>query len=179
MKETWTRREMLYQGAIVSLETGDVRLEDGGTAFREVVHHPGGVGIVPCLGDAVVLVRQYRIAVGERVLEIPAGKREDEADPAERARAELEEETGYRAGRLIPAGSYYASPGYTSEEYHLYLAFDLEPVGQRLEADERIEVVAIPLDEARRRLDANAFEDAKTVIGLRALFDYLHRDREG
>ena len=77
---------------------------------------------------------------------------------------------------MVAAGSYYASVGYSSEEYTLYLAFELERVGQSLERDERIEIVKIPLDEAARRVAANELKDAKTVVALQALFDYLRRN---
>jgi len=173
MKEEWVESELLYKGKVVSLRVGQATVNGGTTALREVVVHPGGVAVVPVLDDKVLLVRQYRIAVGAEVLEIPAGKLEGPEDPEHRGRRELEEETGYRAGTFISAGSVYASVGYSSEEIHLFLAFDLESVGQSLEFDEDIEVVAVPLEEARRDLAANAFKDAKTVVGLHALFTYL------
>jgi len=174
--ETWVRAETLFDGRILSLRAGEVRLEDGTVVSREVVVHPGGVGILPVLGDAVVLVRQHRIAVEREVLEIPAGKRDGDETPETCGRRELEEETGYRAGRMVHAGSFYASPGYTSEVYDLFLAFDLERVGQNLEHDERIETVEISLEEAARRVAQNELKDAKTALALRLLFDYLRGD---
>lgn len=171
--ETWVRTETVYEGRVIGVQVGDVRLDDGTVAFREVVRHPGGVAVVPVLDDAVVLVRQFRIAIGQDILELPAGKLEGAEDPEHRARCELEEEAGYRAGRLVPVGSTFASVGYTSEEIYLYLAFDLEKTGQQLEADERIEIVQLPLAEVRTRLAANAIKDAKTVVGLHALLAYL------
>ena len=171
--EEWVDSKRVYAGKIVGLRVGEVRLSDGGVAFREVVEHPGGVGIVPVLDDSVLLVRQYRIAVGRDVLEIPAGKREGDEAVEHRARCELEEETGYRAGRLVPAGSIYASVGYCSEEIFLFLAFDLEKVGQNLEFDEQIELVRVPLAEIPGRLAAGEIKDSKTVVGLHALMRYL------
>ncbi len=125
-EEVWVRRERHYTGQIINLDVGDVELEDGTVAFREMVLHPGGTGVIPLHGDRVILARQYRIAIGREILEIPAGKLEGEEDPAERARHELEEETGYRAGQLISAGSVFARVGYTSGGRHLLLALDLE-----------------------------------------------------
>ena len=174
--ETWIRREIQYKGRIVDIEAGDVRLDDGVEAFREVVRHPGGVAVVPVLNERVILVRQYRIAIGRDILELPAGKLEGEEGTEHRGRSELEEETGYRAGRMIPAGSVFASVGYSSEEIHLYLAFDLEKTVQRLESDERIELVEIPIADIPGQLERNAIQDAKTVVGLNALLDYLGRD---
>ncbi|MCX5772867.1 MAG: NUDIX hydrolase [Candidatus Hydrogenedentes bacterium] len=172
--EEWVDSKQVYAGKIVGLRVGEVRLDGGVLAFREVVEHPGGVGIVPVLDDSVLLVRQYRIAVGRDVLEIPAGKREGEEAIEHRARCELEEETGYRAGRLVPAGSIYASVGYCSEEIFLFLAFDLKKVGQNLEFDEQIELVRIPLVEIPQRLAAGEFKDSKTIIALHALLAHLN-----
>lgn len=171
--EQWVHNRKVFEGRIVSVRSGEVRLADGTLAPREVVEHPGGVGVLPVLDSAVLLIRQYRIAVGREILEIPAGKLEPGDTPLARARHELEEETGYRAERLEPAGSVFASVGYTSEEIHLFLAYGLEHIGQRLEFDERIEVARIPLAEARRRVAAYEIQDAKTLIALEALFRRL------
>lgn len=173
--EIWLSSEKLYSGPVVGLRVGTVRLADGTIAKREVVEHPGGAAIVPVYNDSVVLARQFRIAIGQEILEIPAGKLEGDADPELRARHELEEETGYRAGRLVPMGCIYASVGYTSERIHMYLAFDLEPTNQRLDEDERIEPVLIPLEGLEERIARHEFEDSKTYIGLIMLLDYLKR----
>jgi ADP-ribose pyrophosphatase len=138
------------------------------------VEHGGGVGIVGVVDGSVLLVRQFRIAVGRDVLEIPAGKREDAEEPVEhRALCELEQETGYRAGRLVPAGSILASVGYCSEEIYLFLAFDLEHVGQNLDPDERIEVVRVKLADVPAMLARGEIKDSKTVVGLHLLMEYL------
>lgn len=171
--ETWIDSAMVYEGRIVSLRTGEVELADGHRAFREVVEHPGGVAVVPFDGRNVILVRQYRIAIGREILEAPAGKLEPGDSPETRGRAELLEEAGYRAGEMVAAGAVYASCGYTSELIHLYLALDLTPAQVCPEHDERIEVVTLPLEDVRAGLARGAFTDAKTVIGLRALLDHL------
>jgi len=171
--ETWIRRETKFTGKIIRIDAGTVRLDDGREAQREVMVHPGGVGVLPVLGDAVVLVRQFRIAIGRDMLEIPAGKFEPGDTPERRALVELEEETGYAAGRLEPIGRMYPSVGIMSEALHLFLAFDLRPVPARPEWDEQIEVVTMPLAEVRAGLRAHSFEDAKTRIALHALVDRL------
>ncbi len=171
--EEWTESKRIYEGRIFNVRVGQARLADGVTAPREMVEHPGGVGIVPLSGERVVLIRQYRIAVGDTVLEIPAGKLEPGEDPAERARIELAEETGYRAGRIVPIGAIYASVGYTSEKIHLFLASGLEFVGQNLEFDERIELVELTLAQLRAQLKNHELEDAKTVVAVQRLLDYL------
>ena len=174
--EEWVDYKTLYTGRVVSLRVGNARLEDGAIALREVVEHPGGVGVIPVHEGQVILVRQYRIAVGQHVLEIPAGKLEPGDSPETRGQNELEEETGYHANQLISAGSVYATVGYSSEEIHLFLAFDLEHVGQNLEDDERVELVRIPLEAIPEMLACNAFKDAKTVVGLYALLQHLKQD---
>ncbi len=171
--ETWIARETVYNGKLVRLDRGTVRLDDGLEAQREVMVHPGGVAVVPVQGDSVVFVRQFRIAIGKDLLEIPAGKLEPGDTLEHRARLELEEEAGFSAGRLVPAGKMYPSPGFLSEVLHLFLAFDLRAVPVRPEWDERIEVVTMPIAEAQRRLHAHEFEDGKTRIGLHVLIEHL------
>jgi ADP-ribose pyrophosphatase len=171
--ETWTKSDILFDGKVVRLRTGEVELDDGTKAYREVVEHPGGVCVVPFDGDVVTLVRQYRIAVGDYVLEAPAGKLEPGDDPEARGRAELEEECGLVADTFLSAGTVYATVGFCSEKMHLYLALDLTETEQRLEPEERIELVHLTLDEVRARLKAHQFNDAKTVVVLYALLQHL------
>lgn len=175
--EHWQNDRLIYEGAVFNVRTGNVVLEDGTPAQREVIDHPGGVGVVPFTGTHVILVRQYRIAIGQSILEIPAGKREGEEDPLVCGRRELIEETGYEAGQIVDAGSYFATVGYCSEKFHLYLALDLKHVGQNLDHEERIELVEVPLEEVRQGLKEHRFEDAKTVVALHALL--LHLDGYG
>lgn len=170
MHETWVNHETKYKGRIFDLQVGQARLEDGTVAHREIIIHGGGVGVVPVLGKRVLFARQFRIAVGGHVLEIPAGRLEPGESRENRARAELEEETGYRAERLVHVASCYCSPGFTNEMDHIYLAFDLSKTQQNLEHDERIEIVELTFDECRAMLDRREFNDAKTIIGLRELF---------
>jgi ADP-ribose pyrophosphatase len=171
--ETWIARETVYNGKLVRLDRGTVRLDDGLEAQREVMVHPGGVAVVPVLGDSIVFVRQFRIAIEKDLLEIPAGKLEPGDTPEQRARLELEEEAGFSTGRLVSAGKMYPSPGFLSEALHLFLAFDLREVPARPEWDERIEVVTMPIAEARKRLRVHEIEDAKTRVGLHVLMEHL------
>ena len=170
MHETWLISETRYQGRIFSVKVGQARLEDGLVAHREIVIHGGGVGVVPVIDGHVIFVKQYRIAVEKYVLEIPAGRHEPGETPEHRANTELEEETGHRAGRLVHVASCYCSPGFTNERDEIYLAFELTKTQQNLEHDERVEVVTLPFEECKRKLDALEFDDAKTIIGLRELF---------
>ncbi|HEY4689146.1 MAG TPA: NUDIX hydrolase [Anaerolineae bacterium] len=171
--ETWIRKEALYRGRIFSLVTGEARLDDGGIVTREVIEHNGGVAIVPLVADSVVLIRQFRIAIGREILELPAGRLEGDEDPEQRARQELEEEIGYRAARMIPVASYYSSVGFTNERMHIYLALDLSETARKPESDERIASVRLSIPEVKLKLAARAFEDSKTIIGLREMLSYL------
>ena len=177
--ETWLNKQTVYNGRIFTVQSGQAAVSNGSVAQRDMVAHDGGVAVVPLLGNTVLLVRQFRIVVGQSLLELPAGRREGDEDPARRAALELEEETGYRAGELSLLSTYYSSAGFTNERMHIYLAVDLTPVPPRPEPDEEIEIVPVLLSEARRMLDAGEFEDAKTIVGLRELLARPALWREG
>ncbi len=173
--ETWEQDEVIYDGAIFRVRKGEVRLDDGTLAPREVMDHPGGVAVVPYHDGKVYLVRQYRIAVGDEVLELPAGRLEGDEDPAERAAAELEEEAGLTAGRLVHVATCYASPGCSSELDHIFLGLDVRKTEARPEYDEVLEPVELTLEQVEDMLDHLVFNDAKTIIGLRELQRYLDK----
>ena len=173
----WSEKKTVYEGSILTVKSGRVVLDSGESVAFDIVEHAGGVAVVPLLGDDVLLVRQPRLAVEQDLLEIPAGKREADDDDLEgRARAELEEETGYRAGRLVRAAVFFVSPGYCTERIIIFLGFDLEHVGARPESTEEIDLVRLPLAEARRMLAEGRFHDSKTIIGLRELLAYCERE---
>jgi ADP-ribose pyrophosphatase len=157
----------VYEGRVVSLRVDRVKLPDGRSAVREVVEHAPVVAIVALdsRGD-VLLVRQFRLPVKQSLLEIPAGGVDSGETAEEAAQRELQEETGQRAGRLERLCSFFASPGYCDEYMHLYLATGLEPSALAADADESIEVVRKPLDEALRLIERGEICDAKTIVGL-------------
>ena len=171
--EKWIKQEEIYRGKIFSLWGGQVALDNGEVTVREYIRHSGGVGIVPVLDGKVILIRQFRIAIGRELIELPAGRLELGEEPVSCAARELEEEIGVRAGRLIPLASYFSSVGFSNERMHLYLALDLEKTERRLEADERIQEVIMPFEEVRQKLANQEFEDSKTIIGLREALAYL------
>lgn len=135
--------------------------------LREIVVHPGAVVILPILSDGrIVMVRQFRPAANAELLELPAGTREPDEAPIDTARRELEEETGYRAGRIEPFAEFFTSPGILTEKMHAFVATELHPVGQRLEAHERIEVAIMPMAELRRIMIHGDLRDGKTIAVL-------------
>lgn len=161
------RSERPYVGRIVTVRVDEVGREDGRTMRLEVVEHGRSVGIVPVRDDGrVVLIRQYRHATGEDLLEIPAGS----IDPGEEGEAcaqrELAEEIGYRAGSMQRIGGFYLCPGYLTEFMEIYLARDLRPASATPDEDEAIVLAEMPLAEALAGIAAGTLRDAKTVAAL-------------
>lgn len=159
--------ERIFKGRVVNLRVDTVRLPNGKTSQREIVEHRGAVAIVPLLDEETVLmIRQFRLAVNEVLLEVPAGTLEPEEPPEVCAARELEEETGYRAGTLRKLFSQYLAPGYSQEILHVFLARDLEKTAQHPEEDESVEVVPVPLSRAVDMVLSGEIRDAKTITAL-------------
>ena len=157
----------IYRGRIVYLHEDEVTLPDGSPARREIVEHSGGVAIVPLDDDGnVYCVRQYRYAVHEHLLELPAGKLNDGEEPLECAVRELGEETGLSARELIPLGAVYPSPGYCRETLYMYLARGLEHGQQHLDEGEFLDVEKYPLETLADMSLRGEIMDAKTVIAV-------------
>ena len=149
-------RRVVFEGKLVSVEVREGR-------YREVVRHPGSCAAVPVIGGDVVLVRQYRDAVDERLLEIPAGTRDVEGeDVAACAAREVREETGHRVLSIEPLGWVYNSPGFLTERVDLFVA-RVEPEG---DPEEDFEVVRIPLADAVAAVRSGRIHDAKTAVAL-------------
>jgi ADP-ribose pyrophosphatase len=140
---------------------------DGTTRHREVVIHPGSVVVVPLVSaDLVCLVEVVRVAVGQTLLELPAGTLDRDEPPRATAARELAEETGYRAGRIEPAGEFWMSPGILRERMHLFLAHDLVAGEQALEPGELIRPRVVPWHEAVTMCLDGRISDAKSVAGI-------------
>ena len=157
--------EVLFEGRIIRVERDTVRLPNGLETSREVVRHPGAVAIIALQDEHVLMVRQYRYAIAQETLEIPAGKLDPHETPLACAQRELREETGYR-GTLEKIGAFYSTPGFTDEVMHLFLARDLvwDPLSP--DDDEFIALERIPWDEAVQKAQQNEFIDAKTILGI-------------
>jgi len=166
LREITVASRTAFEGRLVTLRVDEVELPDGRRSTREIVVHRGAVGAVALDGDDVLLVRQWRHAVGRALLEIPAGTLEEGEAPEETLRRELAEEIGYRPGRLEHLVDLYVAPGYSGEVIGLYLATELEPAGGEQDADENVEVVRLPLREAVARCRAGELPDGKTTAAL-------------
>src|SRR3954452_5035484 len=160
--------QTIFDGKFFTVRRDTFRHEDGEVVKRELVTHPGAVGIVVLDGDELWLVRQPREAVGvPDLLEIPAGKLDEQGeDPLDTAKRELAEEIGKQAAEWESLGSFYTSPGFTNEEVHLFLATGISDVDERpaVEEDERIDVERVPLSRLDEVLASN--QDSKTLIAL-------------
>jgi ADP-ribose pyrophosphatase len=170
-----------HTGPVFRVERFAMACADGSERVKDVVRHPGAVTVIAVRGDAsapgsadastlartpcctLVLVRNRRVAVDRWLLEFCAGKLERGEDPAVAAGRELEEETGYSAGRIEKLGAFFTSPGFTDEIMHVFLATELRPVPQRLEPGEEIEVVELDEATLRAAIAAGEILDGKTL----------------
>lgn len=159
--------ERVFEGRVFNVRIDRVRYADGAEHRLDVVEHGGSFAIVavPAPGE-LVLVRQYRHAIGKALWELPAGTAEKDEDPLQGAARELREETGYRAERIRRFGSVYATPGFCDEIMHFFLAEDLTAGEQALDGDERIEVATFTHDAAWRLVARGEIADFKTILAL-------------
>jgi len=175
-EKTLETRE-LFRGRILRLEVDRVELEDGSVSSREVVRHPGGAAILPLDAEGqVTLVRQFRYAFGQELLEIPAGKLEPGEEPKTAAIRELEEECGLVAGAVTDLGCIYPSVGYDDEIIYLYLARDLRPTEARPDAGEFVSLERYPLSTLAEMAESGVLRDAKTVTAVLKTRSLISRD---
>lgn len=175
LRETVVGSRTVHRGHYLEVRVDDIVTPDGRRSTRDIVEHPGAVAIVALDPENhVLMVRQFRLAAGRTLLEIPAGTLDRAADgsiedPDLAARRELEEETGHRAGSWEHLGAFWTAPGFATELMHLYLARDLVPAdGVRLgpDADERLELEHVPWRDAVAMAERGDVADAKTLVGL-------------
>ncbi len=159
--------EKIFSGNVLEFRVDTVELPHGALATRELVHHPGGVAVVPVDDEGYVyLVRQWRKPYEEAVLEIPAGKRDKGEEPLKGAIRELGEETGLVAEKYVDLGSFYPSPGYVDEVIYLYLATGLKKGDAHPDDDEYVENEKIHIDTLVDMIMKNEIKDGKTIAAV-------------
>ena len=166
MKPQTLSSQTIFKGRIFDIRVDTIR--EGDLEYkREIVVHQGSAVIVPVFEDgSVALVRQYRHAAGSYQLELPAGGIEPGETFEQAAGRELEEEIGFRAGKIEKLTEFYVSPGFLTEKMHVFLATELTASVQSLDDDEIVEIVHVPLAEAIKMSHDGRIEDAKTIVGL-------------
>jgi ADP-ribose pyrophosphatase len=169
--EHCTKSDSVYKGKILNLRVDQVEFDDGTSAIREIVEHRGAAAIVPLLDGKLILVRQFRYAASSELLEIPAGTLEPGENPEVCARRELEEETGYKCGKLRKILECFVAPGYSTEKIHFYLATELQRSEMLTEDDERIKVEVVTIADAIEKVRNGEIRDAKTVCALCRAFE--------
>lgn len=166
MKPQTLTSQTIYQGRIFDVRIDEFR-EGERQYAREIVVHKGGAVIVPVFDDGTVaLVRQYRHAIGEYLLEIPAGMLDENEEPMAAAVRELEEEIGVRAAHVEKLAELLPSPGYLTEKMYLFIATGLTEVGQNLDHDEELTVERYSFDDLNMMIRGGRIVDAKTMVGV-------------
>lgn len=167
LKESQLTSTHIFTGKLLDVWSDEVRLPNGKTSVREYIRHPGAVVMIPSLPNGrVVLIRQYRYAVGQAEIELPAGKIDPGESVEETVRRELQEETGFRAGKITRLTEIHPCIGYSDERMWLYLAEHLESVEVKRDEDEFIEVIPTPLQLAIEMVWDGRITDVKTIIGI-------------
>jgi ADP-ribose pyrophosphatase len=167
MADNLIEKQVIYRGKKVRIEVHHLETGAGGRHQREVVAHNGAVVVLPWLDEQrILLIRTYRYAVGQILLELPAGTLEKNEDPINCAGRELLEETGYLAGRLQSLLAFFSSPGILTERMYVYAAYDLEQSRQALEEGEDIELVPMLFAEAVEMIGRGEIQDGKTIAAI-------------
>ena len=159
--------DKVYQGRILDVALEKHAMPDGRQSNFEIIRHPGGAAVLPVLPDGqILLIKQFRPAIGTMVYEIPAGRLEPNESPQECAGRELIEEVGYSASQITPLGGFWSTVGFCDEFIHLFLGQGLTVAEQALEPDEVIELCPMPLDEALHKVINGEILDGKTQLAL-------------
>jgi len=167
MNDRFEYDELVYDGSIAKVHRVGLRMPDGKVVQRDLIHYAGAAVVLPILDDgSIVMIRNYRFAVSQTLLELPAGMLEEGEDPALCAARELAEETGYSAASMEKLGHFYPGPGTNDEVMHSFLATGLTDGRQALEDYEEITVETIPQQQARRMIADGRIHDGKTIATL-------------
>lgn len=166
MKASVKESRSIYDGRVVRLQVDTVDLPNGNRTELEIIRHSGAAAVVPIDGDDVVMVKQYRHAAGDYLLEVPAGKLDPGETPRACALREMQEEVGLAADEIVPLGWIWTTPGFTDEKIWLYLAPRVSPAAQALEEDEVLTVERLPLERALEMAFSGDITDGKSACAL-------------
>lgn len=166
MDERTVKSRVAYAGRLLTMRVDEVVMADGRPATREIVEHPGAVGILAWDGERMAAVRQWRQAAGRETLEIPAGTRDPGEEPRQTAERELAEECGVSAGTWEAGPAFWTAPGFCTEYLSLWLATDLSPVDVIGPEDEALERTWLTLDDALAAVADGAINDGKSLVGI-------------
>lgn len=175
MEERTLRSTHPWTGRRIGVRVDEVERSDGHRTSREIVEHPGAVAMLAWSGERLAVVRQWRHATGQALLEIPAGTLEPDERPVATARRELAEEVGLAASSWVEGPRFYTAPGFCTELMHLYLATGLADAAGESDPDEQIEPDWLTLDEALAAIDDGRIMDAKSIAGIGWLARRLSR----
>ncbi len=165
--EKTMKSEKIYEGKILNLRVDTVEMPDKKYSKREIVEHSGGVAVVALTDQGnIVMVKQFRKALEDYLLELPAGKLEYGEDPLECAKRELKEETGYEANNLELLGELYSSPGFSTEKIYIYFSKELKKGTQQLDEGEYLEVEEISEEKLMDMITTFELKDSKSVAGI-------------
>lgn len=167
MREKTVKSTEIFRGKVLHIYNDEVELPNGKHSFREIIRHCHAAAVL-AINDKgeVILEDQYRYPYDDIITEIPAGKGDEGEDAIVTASRELEEETGYRAGKMEELGLFYPSVGYTDESIHLFLARDLTYVGQHLDDGEELDYYFVPFDELCNMIRQGKIKDGKTIAAV-------------
>jgi ADP-ribose pyrophosphatase len=162
------KSEIVFRGKVFDVQVDEIEYMSGNLGRREVAVHPGGAVAVPLLrNNNIIMITQFRYPLQKMSLEFPAGKLDKGEDPFSCAVRELEEETGYKSNNVVKLGSIYTTPGFCTEELHIYLARDLiNGEHNREEGELEMEVIEFSFDEAERKILNGEIKDSKTICGI-------------
>jgi len=178
LQEKILHSEVVFEGKFLKVNRDQVQLPNGDISLREYIKHPGASVILPVDQQGFIyVVHQYRHALKKVFLELPAGQRDLGEDPLKTAHRELQEETGFKAGKMELMTIIHPVIGYADEEMFLYLAQDLVAGPAQLDPGENLEVVKMSSDELKKLVQSGQISDVKTLVGLFWYWNYLEKGK--
>ncbi len=165
-KKTLLDSRWAYKGRVIGLKVDTYQAGDR-TYVREIVQHPGAVVIIPVDDKGrILLIRQFRTAANEALIELPAGTLEEKELPEDCAFRELQEETGFSAKKMTSMGGFFSTPGFCNEYLHLFVAEDLHPSKLKGDVDEEIKLMPTSFEKAIQMIQEGKISDGKTIAGI-------------